>query len=49
MSATPGSSSAPGNAFDAFVQRGLHALYDRVLSEPVPEELLKLIDADRRK
>ncbi len=34
-------------AFDLWLQRGLHQLYDGVASEPVPEDLLKLIEEDR--
>jgi len=34
-------------AFDLWLQRGLHQLYDTVTKEPVPEELLRLIEEDR--
>ena len=33
-------------AFDIWLQRGLHQLYDSVAKEPVPDELLKLIEQD---
>jgi hypothetical protein len=36
-----------GAAFDAWLQRGLHALFDDVTREPIPEELLRLIENDR--
>ena len=36
-------------AFDVWLQRGLHEIYDKVASEPIPEELLKLIEEDRKK
>ena len=36
-------------AFDVWLQRGLHQLYDDVAKEPVPGELLKLIEEDRQK
>ena len=36
-----------GGAFDLWLQRGLHQLFDEVASEPIPEELLKLIEDDR--
>lgn len=36
-------------AFDLFVERGLHQLYDSVLAEPIPENLLRLIEDDRSK
>ena len=35
-------------AFDIWLQRGLHQLYDDVAREPIPEELLKLIEEDRK-
>ena len=35
-------------AFDIWLQRGLHELYDKVASEPIPEDLLKLIEEDRK-
>ena len=34
-------------AFDLWLQRGLHQLFDKVASEPIPEELLRLIEDDR--
>lgn len=34
-------------AFDIWLQRGLHQLYDTVAKEPIPEELLRLIEQDR--
>lgn len=36
-------------AFDLWLQRGLHKIYDSVAQEPVPDELLKLIEEDRKK
>jgi hypothetical protein len=36
-------------AFDVWLQRGLHDLFDDVAKEPIPEELLRLIEDDRRK
>jgi hypothetical protein len=36
-------------AFDLWLQRGLHQTFDSVAREPLPEELLKLIEEDRRK
>jgi hypothetical protein len=36
-------------AFDLWLHRSLHQLYDRVATEPVPEELLRLIEEDRAK
>lgn len=36
-------------AFDLWLQRGLHQLYDSVAREPVPEDLLRLIEENRKK
>ena len=33
-------------AFDIWLQRGLHQLYDSVAKEPVPDELLRMIEQD---
>jgi hypothetical protein len=33
--------------FGLWLQRGLHQLYDSVANEPIPAELLRLIEADR--
>ena len=46
-SQTRGLSRRTGNAFDLWLQRGLHQMFDDVASEPVPEELLRLIEDDR--
>jgi len=35
------------NAFDLWLRRGLHQLYDTVAKEPIPEELLRMIEEDR--
>ena len=35
--------------FDLWLQRGLHQLYDDVAKEPVPDDLLRLIEEDRSK
>ncbi len=37
------------SAFDLWLQRGLHKLYDDVANEPVPDALLRLIEEDRKK
>lgn len=34
-------------AFDLWLQRGLHKLYDSAIKEPVPEQLRRLIEEDR--
>lgn len=40
---------ARDQAFDVWLKRGLHQLFDDVVNEPVPEELLKLIEEDRNR
>lgn len=44
-----GRRSAPDVAFDLWLERGLHAMFDEVAKEPIPPELLALIEADRTK
>ncbi|GBQ68902.1 hypothetical protein AA103196_2073 [Ameyamaea chiangmaiensis NBRC 103196] len=34
-------------AFDLWLKRGLHQLFDSVANEPIPDELLRLIEEDR--
>ena len=34
------------SAFDAWLSRGLHDLFDEIANEPIPEKLLKLINED---
>ncbi|MBN9563291.1 MAG: hypothetical protein J0H14_21590 [Alphaproteobacteria bacterium] len=36
-------------AFDLWLHRGLHKLFDDVADEPIPPELLKIIEEDREK
>ena len=36
-------------AFDIWLNRGLHQMFDKVASEPIPDELMKLIEEDRKK
>ncbi len=40
---------AKPEAFDLWLQRGLHKIYDTVAKEPIPDEWLKLIEEDREK
>lgn len=35
-------------AFDLWLDQGLHAMFDEVAKEPIPEELLRLIEQDRK-
>jgi hypothetical protein len=37
------------DAFDVWLDRQLHQMFDRVAKEPIPEDLLRLIEGDRRK
>ncbi len=39
--------AAAAGAFDLWLQRSLHLLYDGVTREEVPAELLRLIERDR--
>lgn len=43
----PSRAGASGRAFDLWLNRGLHSLFDGIASEPVPDELLRLIEEDR--
>jgi len=36
-------------AFDLFLERGLHKLFDAVKDEPIPDELLRIIKEDQQK
>lgn len=44
----PSSSAKSGkkedDAFDIWLKRGLHQLFDDVAKEPIPEELLRLLE-----
>lgn len=44
-----GKTPSPDAAFDLWLQRGLHQMFDEVAREPIPPELLALIEADRNK
>lgn len=39
--------SGVDQAFDRWLERGLHRLYDDVAKEPIPDELLRLIEGDK--
>jgi hypothetical protein len=39
-----GRKSSSDLAFDLWLERGLHAMYDDVAKEPIPPELLALIE-----
>ncbi len=38
----------PDAAFDLWLNRGLHQLFDAVAGEPIPEDLLKIIEDDKQ-
>lgn len=40
--------ASPEAAFDVWLERGLHAMFDQVTQEPIPAELLELIEKHRR-
>ncbi len=39
----------PDTPFDLWLKRGLHELYDEVAKEPIPAELLRLIEENRKR
>lgn len=41
-------SATPDAAFELWLQRALREIYGGVASEPIPPELLKLIEQDRK-
>lgn len=45
----PGPDDALADPFGLWLQRGLHELYDSVAQEPIPAELLRLIEDDKTK
>lgn len=45
----PKKSRPADSAFDIWLNRGLHQLFDDVAREPIPDDLLKLIDEDGSK
>lgn len=42
-------SRSTDSAFDIWLNRGLHQLFDDVANEPVPDALLKLLEDDSKK
>jgi hypothetical protein len=45
--ATKGRKAGPDAAFDLWLQRGLQQVFDNVAREPVPAEILALIEDSR--
>ena len=48
-SGQPKKSQTVDSAFDVWLNRSLHQLFDEVAREPIPEEFLKLIREDDKK
>lgn len=44
-----GRRSSPDAAFDLWLNRNLHSLYDDVAKQPIPPEILALIEGDKKK
>jgi hypothetical protein len=44
--ARPRAKAAVERPFDMWLQKQLHAMYDEIAGEPLPEDLLGLIDSD---
>ena len=42
-------SRATDTAFDSWLNRGLHQIFDDVMNEPIPAELLKILQTDQKK
>ncbi len=42
-------SRATDTAFDNWLNRGLHQIFDDVMNEPIPAELLKILQSDPKK
>ena len=46
---SPAKSRPTDAAFDIWLNRGLHDMFDGVAKEPIPDELLRLIEDDEQK
>ena len=42
----PRPKDVPDRPFDRWLQKQLHAMYDEIASEPLPRDLLNIIDTD---
>jgi hypothetical protein len=47
--ARPRAKASTERPFDMWLQKQLHAMYDEIAGEPLPEDLLGLIDSDAAK
>ena len=45
----PSRSRSPESAFDMWLQRELQKMFSDVAQEPIPDELMRLIDQDKLK
>ncbi len=45
----PGTKKPGDKAFDTWLKQGLHKIFDDVAREPIPSDLLKLIEEHREK
>lgn len=45
----PNKSNPTDSAFDNWLNRGLHQIFDDVMNEPIPSELLKILQSDQKK
>ena len=45
----PNKSNPTDSAFDNWLNRGLHQIFDDVMNEPIPPELLKILQSDEKK
>ncbi len=45
----PGVKKSGDKAFETWLKQGLHKIFDDVAREPIPSELLKLIEEHREK
>jgi hypothetical protein len=43
----PGAPAKSDSAFDLWLERGLHRLFDDIAQEPIPDALLKIIEQNR--
>jgi hypothetical protein len=41
--------AAPERPFDLWLHKQLHAMYDEIAAEPLPDDLIKLIESDAGK
>ena len=44
-----GAKKSSDKAFDTWLKQGLHKIFDDVAREPIPSDLLKLIEESREK